>query len=125
MNRLVRQVDTKWLPRLLLAKELNGAFRQKVRDISLCSLSLTVGVQDGVEAFALAGETPPPIEPGPRTIVIAHVPFPEKSGGVTGIVQQPRPSNKSATLLRPIRVIDDSVAMRVLPGKKAGPAWRA
>ena len=124
MDRFVRQIDQERfvVPPL---DELHRIAAENIRDVAGRLDRLAVFVDVGIEVRALSLETHPAIEARARRVVIAHVPFANKGGFVTRLMQQQRKGHQLMTGGRAINVVGDPVGVRVLPGQKAGARRRA
>src|SRR5262249_9779794 len=78
----------------------------------------------GVCVHALALEADPMMKARPRRIVNAHMPFPDESIVIAGLLEPAWEGHQPVAERRAIGVVGDAMRVRVLTGQETGAAWR-
>src|SRR5262245_59559220 len=123
MHGFMRKIKEKRF-RVLLFQEIQRVIVQNISEITVFDFTFTIHVKLRVEVATLALYADPIVNSGSRTVVNAHVPFAEKRGLVTSIVQQARKGDEFVTARAVVRVVRDTVFVRILASEITCPARR-
>ncbi len=112
VQRLVRDVQTKWSVSLLHGKRQSLSI-QHIRCMPGELFLLAVHIQRGIKRSPLPLHADPMIKTGASRIVIAHVPLADISRFVTGALKHLRKRFEFVALLAAIYVVQNAMVMRV------------
>ena len=108
----------------LLLDEGDRPVGQDVGDVPLDLVDAAILIQLGVGGPSLSGDGHPPVETGPGSRIVPHVPLAEVGRLVAVTLKGPREGPEPVAGPVPCHVVDDAVAGGVLPGEDAGPVGR-
>ena len=75
---------------MILLQEIEGPLVEEIGHVPIALLSLAIDVDDWIEKEPLTDKTDPMIETGTAGVVMAHVPFADEGGFVTGLSEHHR-----------------------------------